>query len=137
MLCREENLPLFKAGSLTRNLPALLCRFPRCFPSACTGPEDVDSSGCLVGLGGHTGLSRALGVGRLKHISGVFVLRSFPGRSCLGGQLWGLQQSTCNPSHTFFPQFLFHFYENKTKNQWPSVMVSVWHAGVFCFFLLR
>lgn len=58
---------------------------------------------------GHTRLSRALAVGRLRQVGEVFVFRGSPGGSCLGGQLWGLQQSACNPSHAFLPQFLFHF----------------------------
>jgi hypothetical protein len=58
---------------------------------------------------GRTVLSLALAVGCLRHIGGIFVLSSSPGGPGLGGQLWGLQQGAGSPSHTLFPQLLFHF----------------------------
>ena len=77
-------------------------------------PACLPVQGCLPGapeVGGgwaQTSLSWALGVGCLGHVGDVFGLSSSPGGSRLGGQFWGLQQGTCNPSHAFLPQLLFH-----------------------------
>ena len=121
-----ENLPFFKAGLLTRSLPALLCRCTHRFPICLHWPEGVASFGYLVGLGdipvspgplvwGVSGTS----VGSLCSAALLEVL-------VLVGSSGACSKVLATPRTPFFPSsFSTSKNKTKTKNQQPSVKVSV------------
>lgn len=113
-----------------------LCRLSYCFPSACTGPEGVDAPGCLLGAGdvpvspgplewGVSGTS----VGSLCSAALLEVL-VLVGSSGACSKVLATPRTPCFPS-----SFSTSMNKTHTKNQQPSVMVSVWYAGVFRLFL--